>query len=120
MPNTGHTWTEQEEQDAVDLDWAEFTLRYPGISRDAYRLRRQGLIRAGRTPAPSNTSCKVCRFLRRLHRHDREAWEDDLSKPVRGKDALSHRAAELALRASGVAVEESSVRRHRRNHIGDK
>lgn len=114
MPNTGHIWTDEEEQAAVDLDWAAFSSRYPGISRDAYRIRRAGALRSGRVVAKPSTACKVCRFLRRLVGKDRENWETDLKS-----GATSHRAVETALRASGVAVEESSVRRHRRNHIGE-
>lgn len=64
MPNTGHIWTEEEESDAVALDWAQFTALYPTITRDAYRIRRQTIRRE--QPV---SECWVCRFLKRLHSH---------------------------------------------------
>lgn len=46
MPNNGHKWTEQEEQDAVDFPTYEmFRFFNPDITRDAYRIRRGILLR---------------------------------------------------------------------------
>lgn len=115
MPNSGHKWTEQEEKDALSLDWSYFNSLYPHITRDAWRIRRNILRRAGiqaiQVPAPSK--CKVCSFIDRLKMTDAIAWLSDLASR-----AVSHRAVEASLRRNGVAVEESSVRRHRRNHMG--
>lgn len=120
MPNVGHRWTSEEEAAALATEtYEDFARFYPDISREAYRIRRQTLRRIAREVsglAPNGSRrCKVCAFLARLLRKDRELWEADLSKPVK---RMSHRAVELALRASGVAVDESSIRRHRRNHLG--
>lgn len=65
MPNVGHRWTEEEERASLEMDFDEFTSRFPGITRDAYRIRRQTLRREQAQP----TECWLCRLLSRLHSH---------------------------------------------------
>lgn len=124
MPNAGHRWTPEEEKGAIALDWDRFRVAFPGITRGAYRIRRKALANAfpgalhDELTAFNPTSCKVCRFLRSLPAIEADAWREELAKRPKGRDGISHYAVVSALKANGVVIEESSVRRHRRNHLG--
>lgn len=43
------TWSTQEKQDAVRLDWSEFSAIYPNRTAHSYKLQRQRLLSGSRT-----------------------------------------------------------------------
>lgn len=51
MPNSGHRWTPEEERDALAMSWGTFSIFYPAISYDAFRVRKGRLI-AAKASAP--------------------------------------------------------------------
>lgn len=118
MPNTGHVWTEDEEQSALELEWDEFSAQHPDISKDAYRIRRQTLRRSNslheELVALTVTGCKVCSFLRTVRPEHAAQWQEEMGHPIQ---VISHIAVVEALRSRGLSVSETSVRRHRRNHL---
>ena len=122
MPNVSHRWTPEEEEAALKFEnYEDFKSLFPGISKTAHRIRRQVLLRPSteaqilhaelveRMP----TSCKLCAFLRTLSPTYQQAWVSELALPA---SKISHLAVVAALKDRGVDIEESSVRRHRRNH----
>lgn len=44
MPNTGHYWTDQEKQDALNMGWSEFQVLHPDIGYNAWRHKRCDII----------------------------------------------------------------------------
>lgn len=64
MPNVGHKWTPEEERDAVEFGWDIFHSIHPDITRNAYRIRRNALLRAPKPePQPSRLRLLVRRFI---------------------------------------------------------
>ena len=92
MPNIGHKWTPAEERAAATLVWDEFTLRFPGVSRSAYRQRRATLLQDTELPDGETLSglssleraiannVKLARSVIRL-RHSIDA-DDELSAAI--------------------------------------
>lgn len=92
MPNTGHKWTPDEERAAATLAWDEFTLRFPGVNRSAYRQRRGVLLQGVELPEGETLSgvssleraitnnIKLARSVIRL-RHSIQA-DDELSAAI--------------------------------------
>jgi hypothetical protein len=62
---------------------------------------------------PKNNGCKICTYLESVAPPYAAEWDAALAKPV---DVVGNTAIQTALRRRGVIVEETSVRRHRRNH----
>lgn len=106
MPNTAHKWTPDEEQAAIRLTYEEFEIEFPasGVSRDAYRIRRNKLLRGAEGTVTQLTSStkdlnraianniKMARSLIRL-RHNIEA-DDELNDAIpRIREALEAQAA---------------------------
>lgn len=124
MPNSAHKWTGEEEQDAVSLGWADFSAKHGlVISKDAYRIRRNKLLRqAGKgsrnngpfSPDPAMAgltaieravanNVKMARALIRL-RHTIEA-DDELALAIpRIRAALDEQAANGLV--TGLGYEE--------------
>jgi hypothetical protein len=109
----GRRWTPEEEQAALASgSYEEFAAIFPQVSRDAWRIRR-GLLSRVRPLAfvVENPTCKLCSFLKGLSPSEALIWRTDLAN-----SKVSHQAVVDALRAGGNALDEASVRRHRRNH----
>jgi hypothetical protein len=62
---------------------------------------------------PRPVMCKICTYLDTLSDEDRAEWEKELALPVA---SIGNMAVVYTLQRRGVFVEETSVRRHRRNH----
>jgi hypothetical protein len=60
-------------------------------------------------------SCKVCVFLSQLSPDLEEEWVRELALPVK---EIGNTAIVRALARRGIQIDETSVRRHRRNHYG--
>jgi hypothetical protein len=60
------------------------------------------------------SACKICTYLDTLPFGEADEWERELSLPV---SEIGNMSVVSALRRRGVLVEETSVRRHRRNHL---
>jgi hypothetical protein len=124
LPNSGHFWTPQEELDAWAVDdYQVFAQLYPHITETAHRIRRGVLARQGWAAASAQSElmartkvpCKLCGFLRGLPLGEAITWRADLALSAA---AVSHIAVVEALSERGVEIDETSVRRHRRNHNG--
>lgn len=63
--------------------------------------------------ATKQTGCRICAYLATLTDNERETWQSELALPV---NVIGHTAVVNALRKRGVAVTETSVRRHRTRH----
>ena len=63
------------------------------------------------TPKPKG--CKICAYLESIDPGTAAEWDVALAKPV---TLVGNTSVQMALRKRGVIVEETSVRRHRRNH----
>lgn len=62
-----------------------------------------------------SSACKVCTFLANLPESESAAeWVTELALPA---TIVSHTAVMRALRKRGVEVTESSIKRHRSNHV---
>ena len=106
MPNTAHKWSPEEEQAAIRLTYEEFEIEFPnlGVSRDAYRIRRNKLLRGAEGTVTQLTSStkdlnraianniKMARNLIRF-RHSIEA-DDELNDVIpRIRERLEAQAA---------------------------
>lgn len=92
MANTGHKWTAAEESAVATLDWDEFALRFPSVTRSAYRQRRATLLQGvelaeGQTIGGASkleraiaNNIKLARSVIRL-RHSIQA-DDELSAAI--------------------------------------
>ena len=56
--------------------------------------------------------CRICLFLKALPEEDRRAWQEDLSDL-----SITNESVVRAMADWEVSIGETSVRRHRRNHI---
>ena len=59
-------------------------------------------------------TCTLCTFLESLVPPKRAEWERELALPP---SVIGHSAVAKYLVKIGVSIEESSVRRHRSNHV---
>lgn len=59
-------------------------------------------------------SCKVCAYLATLPAEQATEWQHEMALPI---SVIRHQAILTALRNRGLELEETSVRRHRRNHV---
>lgn len=93
MPNTAHKWTPEEEAAVIASTYEEFEAEFPnsGVSRDAYRIRRNKLLRGAEGTVTQLTdtkdlnravanNIKMARSLIRL-RHSIEA-DDELNAAI--------------------------------------
>ena len=60
------------------------------------------------------TGCILCTYLETLPPPKRTEWERELALP---SSVIGHNAVARYLVQIGVPIEESSVRRHRNNHV---
>lgn len=116
MPNVAHKWTAEEESAVLRLSWPEFEADFGdrGISRDAYRIRKNKLLRAAEGTVTKMTdsyaiaravanNVKMARSLIRL-RHSIEA-DDELNAAIpRIRLQLEAQAADGAV--TGLDYEE--------------
>ena len=59
------------------------------------------------------SSCLLCTYIRSLPVGDQAEWHAELARPA---TVVSHASVLRALEKRGVAITESSVKRHRRHH----
>jgi hypothetical protein len=64
---------------------------------------------------PVRGACRICVFLSTLPTVVRAEWEMELAYPVTD---VGNSAVVAALFRRGITIDETSVRRHRRNHSG--
>jgi len=64
----------------------------------------------------STDPCKICAYLDGRPIEEVAEWQKALAL---GVDEVSHVKVVASLKSRGVTVTESSVRRHRRNHLGE-
>ena len=60
-------------------------------------------------------ACRICQYLQTLTVIQRAEWEMELAHPV---TEVGNSKVVDALFRRGIAIDEASVRRHRRNHVG--
>lgn len=63
---------------------------------------------------PPKGGCRICAYLQTLPLADEVEWTRELSLPV---TVVGNSKVVEALYRRGVTIDETSVRRHRRNHV---